>query len=142
MYKKHAKQIADLLNQRNQLTDKYYADKILELANNYEYLTDENDNIIAAVQIKKVQWYQWELCHLTVSPAHEGKEYAKRLIKEAEKKAIKGRARIIQCTIRENNEPSQRLFSKNGYKNVSTFFNPDSENNVGVWQKILSPTHK
>ena len=141
MNKKHAKQIADLLNKRSQLDTRYDADQIIRSRDDYEYKIDKNDNIIAAVQIKKIQWYQWELCHLTVCLAHEGNCYGKKLIKKAEKKAKKGGALIIQCTIRENNESSQRLFSKNGYKHVSTFFNSASGNNVGVWQKILSPTH-
>jgi len=53
-------------------------------------------------------------------------------------KAKNGGARIIQCTIREDNERSKGLFSKNGYKQVLTFYNPASRNNVEVWQKIVS----
>ena len=60
---------------------------ILQSANNYEYFLDKDDNVFAAVEIKKVQWYQWEIRHLTVSKFYEGKGYGTKLVKKAEKKA-------------------------------------------------------
>ena len=138
MKKKHAAQISDLINKRNQLPVKYDANKVLKSENDYKYHLDKNDNVIAAVEIKKVQWYQWELCHLTVCERHEGKGYGKKLIKHAEQKAKKRGSRLIQCTIREDNDRSKSLFLKNGYKHVSTFFNAETGNDVGVWQKVMS----
>lgn len=86
---KQAKQIANLLNKRNQLVKKYSAKQILDAEDDYEYLVENNDNVVAAVKIKKIQWYQWELCHLTVDEGYEGKGYGTKLINRAEKKAKK-----------------------------------------------------
>ena len=138
MNKKHAKQLAELLNERNELVVNYDANKILTDEEKYEYICQKN-KVIACVEIKKVQWYQWELRHLTVSESHEGQGFAKKLLKLAEKRAIDGRARIIQCTIRENNKGSKGLFQRNQYIHVSTFSNEVNGNNVEVWQKIVCP---
>ena len=137
MDKKQANMIADLLNRRNKLDGEYYEEKVLKYAKNYECIVDKNDNLIAAVEIVSVQWYQWELRHLSVHESYIRKGHGTELIKKAEKKAEKGRARIIQCTIREDNERSKSLFEKNGYEHVSTFHNDRTRKNVGVWQKIL-----
>lgn len=135
---KYAKQIADLLNERNKLVVRYDTNRVIKLSANFEYLLDKTDNVIGAIEIKKVQWYQWELCHLTVDIRFEGKGYGGKLIKKAEAKAKKEGALIIQCTIREDNERSKNLFSKNGYKHKSTFYYPMSGHNVTVWQKVIS----
>jgi len=132
MEKKHAKKIADLLNKRNQLVKKYTDKQVLNAQDNYEYLLENNDNVIAAVKIRKIQWYQWELCHLTVDEGYEGKGYGTKLINMAQQKAKKGRALIIQCTIREDNIRSKCLFLKEGFKYCSTFFYPASRNNVEI----------
>jgi N-acetylglutamate synthase-like GNAT family acetyltransferase len=138
MKEKHAKQIADLLNRRNQLVIEYKASQVLDAEDDYEYLLDNDDNVVAAVKIKKMQWYQWELCHLTVNEEHEGKGYGPKLIKRAEQNTKKGGALIIQCTIREDNIRSKCLFLKEGFKYCSTFFYPISKNNVGIWQKVIN----
>lgn len=134
---KQAKQIANLLNKRNQLVKKYSAKQILDAEDDYEYLVENNDNVVAAVKIKKIQWYQWELCHLTVDEGYEGKGYGTKLINRAEKKAKKEGALIIQCTIREDNIRSKCLFLKEGFKYCSTFIYPVSKNKVEIWQKVI-----
>ena len=55
----------------------------------------------------------------------------------AEGKAKKQGARIIQCTIRDDNKNSIRLFSANGYENVNKFYNVVTKNVVLVFQKSL-----
>lgn len=100
MNKEHAKGIADLLNRRNELDGEYNPEKILKSSNDYEFHLDKNGKVIAAVNIKKIQWLQWELKHLSVHESHLRKGHGMRLIAKAEQKAVKGRARIIQCTIR------------------------------------------
>lgn len=138
MKKEYAQNIADLLNRRNKLDGEYSADRILESSNDYEFQLDESGYVISAVKIKKVtNWYQWELSHLSVHESHLEKGYGKKMIMKAEQKAEEGGARIIQCTIREDNEPSKHIFHKTGYQQVSAFYNRRTGNNVGVWQKIL-----
>ena len=137
MDKNTAIQIAELLNQRNQLTREYTAEKILQNAENYIY-EQENNILIACVEVKKVQWYQREILHLSVNKNYEGQEYGQRLIAKAEEIAIGDGAKILQCTIRTDNNRSEHVFNMCGYKQVAVFYNPDSGNDVGVWQKVVS----
>ncbi|BDU25169.1 GNAT family N-acetyltransferase [Flavobacterium sp. GSB-24] len=132
-----AEQIADLLNERNQLVTKYTFSSILDSSENYVYLEDSG-KIIACAESKKVQWYQWEISHVLVAADYEGKGFGKKILSKAEAKANQGGAKILQCTIRTNNENSIRLFSRNGYTKVNRFFYPKSGNWVYVYQKCVS----
>lgn len=137
MTKEQAKQIATLLNERNKLVNEYSPDDVLAKEQNYVYL-DEKSTIIACAESKKVQWYQWEICHVSVDKTYEGKELGSKILKLAEKKAIEGGAKILQCTIRSNNESSLRLFLAKGYTKTTSFFYPNSGNWVHVLQKSVS----
>ncbi len=134
---KHAAQIADLINTRNQLVKKYTSKGILESAQNYLYKT-EDGVVVACIEAKRVQWYQWEVCHLSVHSQCEGKGFGSSMIHEAEQHAIEKGARIIQCTIRVGNVESERVFSRNGYQRTVAFYYPPSGNMVAVWQKVVS----
>ena len=137
MRSEHARQIAELLNSRNQLVRNYDANMILGKANDFLYEL-KDDIVVACIEAKKVQWYQWEVCHLTVAPKSEGQGLGSLMILKAEERAKNGGARIIQCTIRAGNAESERAFERNGYSRVSEFYYPNSGNNVGVWQKVVS----
>lgn len=138
MRRRDAEHIAALLNARNQLTKKYDADAVMNESGNYVYRIIDGQ-VIACVEVKPVQWYQAEILHLTVHRDHEGKGYAKQLLASALDRAKAQRARVAQCTIREGNERSEKLFSAFGFALVGLFRNERSRNNVGIWQKILIP---
>lgn len=131
--------IAKLLNERNELTVKYTGDRVLQEADDYRFTAAESGEVVACVQIKRVQWYQFEVCHLTVAAGNERKGTAKALLRDVERVARSKDARLLQCTIREDNEPSQTLFEGFGFRRVGIFFNERSGNNVGVYQKVLVP---
>jgi len=133
-----ADQIATLLNERNQLTVKYNRKRVLDSAENYLCRYSETREVIACVEIKRVQWYQAEVLHLTVAKDHERKGHAKALLCEAERLARTKGARLLQCTIRRDNEGSSKLFEAFGFLHISTFLNEDSGNNVRVFQKVLA----
>ncbi len=135
--KEQAGQIAELLNTRNELTKKYTAEEVIKAADNY-LLELDKDVVIGCVEVKKMQWYQWEIRHLSVSKAHEGRGLGKRLIRRAEDQAKRDGARIVQCTIRVGNEASEGIFRGNGYHQTCCFFNASAERYVAVWQKVLS----
>ena len=137
MKPEHAKQIADLLNSRNQLTRDYDDEMILNRADDFIYEL-EDDAVVTCIEAKKVQWYQWEVCHLSVALENEGKGLGNSMIQKAEEKARNGKARIIQCTIRVGNAKSERAFERNGYRRVSEFYYPKNGNTVSVWQKVIS----
>lgn len=138
MDRSQAEQIAALLNTQNQLTVHYDADRVLEFQANYLVRLDSAENVIACAELKKVQWYQFELLHVTVSHAHHRQGLARSLISEAQDRAIEGGARILQSTIRSGNTASQELFKSSGFELVSTFYNARSKNIIGVWQRVLS----
>ena len=134
----HAEQIAALLNTRNQLTLKYTRQRVQDHSKNYICRFSETNEVVGCVEIKAVQWYQTEVCHLTVAETETKKGHAKALLCEAERIARASGARILQCTIREDNIASRSLFEGFGFSRTSTFNNPSSGNNVGVFQKVLS----
>jgi N-acetylglutamate synthase-like GNAT family acetyltransferase len=134
----HARQIADLLNSQNQLVRQYDADLVLKSAQNYLHNLTDTGKVIACVELKRVQWYQFEIAHLTVAPDALGKGFAARLVRRCEEQANKHGGRVLQCTIRVGNERSQKLFEKAGFSRVSQFYYPLSQNDVGVWQKVIS----
>jgi len=136
MTEKNAEQIAKLLNERNNLVIKYTAQKVLDFQSNYVFIEEDN-MVVACAESKKVQWYQSEVSHLSVSEKKEGQGLGKKILSLAEQKAKKDEAIIIQCTIRTNNEGSIRLFSRKGYIIVNRFFYPKSGNWVYILQKSV-----
>ena len=138
MDRSHAKQIADLLNERNKLVVHYDADRVLTVAENYLYLLSDDSEVNACIELKRVQWYQYEIDHLTVRACREGKGEAFKLLQMAEQRARELGGRILQCTIRHDNGRSQHLFEKSGFLHTVDFYYPVSGNNVGVWQKSIS----
>ncbi|HEV2174063.1 MAG TPA: GNAT family N-acetyltransferase, partial [Nitrospira sp.] len=132
MNAQEAREIATLLNRRNQLTVAHTETSVLAHAGNYASKVLDG-RVAAAVEVKSVQWYQAELRHLTVHEEHEGKGLARELAALAEQRARDLGARVIQCTIREGNSDSERLFRAAGYCRTLTFYNSDSGNYVAVW---------
>src|ERR1700730_7319236 len=133
--KEQAGQIAELLNTRNELTKKYTAEEVIKAADNY-LLELDKDVVIGCVEVKKMQWYQWEIRHLCVSKAHEGHGMGTRLVRQAEDKAKNSGARIVQCTIRVGNKASEETFRRSGYREACCFFNAGPDRYVAVWQKV------
>lgn len=134
-----AKSIAALLNARNELTVPYDRDKVMSQAEDYLCRLSDDGEVIGCVQIKKVQWYQYEVLHLTVGYGHERRGHAKALLEDAEALGRARRARILQCTIRFDNVASKALFQSYGYIRVNAFLNEVSGKIVEVWQKALVP---
>ncbi|MBE9526356.1 MAG: GNAT family N-acetyltransferase [Proteobacteria bacterium] len=131
-----AKQIAELLNSENQLVVPYTEQKIMDSKDNYLFEADDNDEVVSCIECKKVQWYQFEVCHLTVNPKHRRNGHGKKILLKAISHSKANRGRVIQCTIREGNDASSGLFLDNGFVKTSTFFYPDSGNDVSVYQKV------
>jgi len=136
MTDEQAAQIAHLLNTLNQLQVNYTAERVLEHADDYLYEI-EGGAVVACVEVKKVQWYQCEICHLSVSEQYQHRGLGKRLIRRGEEKARAEGARIVQCTIRVGNTASEEAFRRNGYVQACCFLNARTGNYVVVWQKVL-----
>ena len=132
-----ANQIAKLINARNQLTKNYNSKEILKRKDDFVYVVD-GETVLACAETKSVQWYQSEICHVSVAENAEGKGYGGRILELAEKQAMKQGARLFQCTIRANNGNSIHLFESKGYHRTSSFLNTKSGNWVHVYQKAVS----
>ena len=137
MTQTEAKQIAALLNTRNQLTTAWSETKVLDQKDEFVFIA-EADTVIACAQSKKVSWYQWEICHVSIKEEYQRQGFASQILKLAEDKAISEGAKILQCTIRSNNGPSQNLFVSKGYIRTCAFYNVGSSNWVNVYQKSVS----
>src|SRR5690349_308631 len=110
MTEQQADQIAHLLNTRNELVLNYNKLRVLQCSDNYLIRCDNDGNVMAFIEVVKVQWYQTELRHLTVAEGHERQGHARGLIQEAEDIARSQRRGILQCTIRESNVRSRDVF--------------------------------
>lgn len=137
-----AEQICKLLNTQNQLSVNYTAAKVLKHFDRYLVRLGDDSQVVGVVEVKKVQWYQCEVDHLSVHPDARGQGIAKTLLQDAEAKAKQLGARIAQCTIRVGNKESQGLFTANGYVATITFLNQQNGNQVTVYQKVLMPERK
>jgi ribosomal protein S18 acetylase RimI-like enzyme len=137
MTEAEAKQIAELLNERNQLARQYIVDDILKNADNYEYEL-RGGKVVACVERKKVQWYQWEIRHLSVLKEYEGKGVASLVYQRTEKAARTNGAAVLQCTIREENTRSEAFFKRQNFVKVGRFLYGVTGNAVGLWQKVVS----
>lgn len=137
MSREVAEQIAHLLNTQNKLTVPYTAPRILEHEDRYLTSCDESAKVIGAVEVKKVQWYQCEIDHVSVDPGHKRHGVGSALLEAAEERARQLGARVAQCTIRVGNVESDGLFKKKGYTGTVTFRNADSGNDVTVYQRVL-----
>ena len=133
-----AVQIADLLNAQNNLMNSYDAATVLNHADRYIVKLGENQKVLGCIEVKKVQWYQFEIDHLSVHPEEKRKGLGTALLTEAEARARQLGARIAQCTIRLGNTASEKLFNKNGYTKTVTFKNSQNGNQIAVYQKVLS----
>ena len=136
MTTEQAQHIANLLNSRNRLTIPYTADRVKASEDDYVF-ESKDDEVFACVQVKKVQWYQSEILHLSVRSEHEGKGWGKRMIARAEQKAKEQGSRIAQCTIRVGNIGSEAVFLKSSFHEACRFQNAASGNEVAVFQKVL-----
>ncbi|OPY62668.1 MAG: putative acetyltransferase [Syntrophorhabdus sp. PtaU1.Bin002] len=137
MTEKQAEQIAELLNKQNQLTRKYDRNDILQRRDCFVTEVDVSGDVLGAVEVEKIQWYQAEIKHLSVAENQQGRGLGRDLLSRAERKAIDAGARIAQCTIRDNNTASIKLFLSSGYKHTLTFVNQDTRNRVMIMQKLI-----
>ena len=132
-----AEQIATLLNAQNQLTVPYTKARVLDHEDRYITKLDDSGVVVGVVEVKKLQWYQCEIDHISVDPGFKRKGFGSALLEAAEARARQLGARVAQCTIRVGNVESEGLFRKRGYVGTVTFRNEDSGHDVTVYQRVL-----
>lgn len=132
-----AEQIAALLNDRNQLARNYAGADVVAEKGNYIYELRKGE-VVACIERRVVQWYQLEVRHLSVAIAWERKGLGSIVYQRTEEFGRSKGVCLVQCTIREGNEASERFFRNHGFAKVGRFFYAPTANNVGVWQKVLA----
>ena len=137
MNKNVADQIAELLNENNSLTTPYTRVGIRNYDDDYIVLQDE-DIVIGCVCVKRIQWYQFEIKHLVVNKDYRSMGYGKSLIDSAITFAKERGGLIVQCTIKKENVNTRTLFSKWGFDETINFINPNSGNNLVIYQKNIT----
>jgi ribosomal protein S18 acetylase RimI-like enzyme len=130
------KQIVSLINNQNRLAQHQTLEMLLDKGHCIVSVNDEG-TLVGCVRVVKVQWYQWELFHLSVLPDYRRQGQATALLLKAEAHAKQEGASIVQCTVRMGNVESEALFSKSGYTAGAVFTNRESGNMVRVYQKSL-----
>lgn len=135
MNRTHAQQIADLLNSYNELSSEYDYRGVLNQRCTYiTYLS--KDTIVGCVAFKNKSWYQCEAIHLSVDEHYRGKGIATRLLNKLETFARKREKKVIQSTVRCENEAMVKLNEKLGYKIVNQF-SGGSGRSLYIFQKVL-----
>lgn len=127
-----ASQIANLLNHQNKLSRRYTQDMILRKLDNYIYETQEDFGVIGCVCVKKVQWYQGEILHLSVHPYMHQQGIGSRLMLKAESRCRDLGLHIAQATIREDNIPCRKISENLGFEWTNRF------GDVLIYQKVLT----
>ncbi len=75
-----AEQIAKLLNDQNQLARQYDRDAILQRKECFVLREDTDGNVVGAVEVVKVQWYQVEIKHLSVASSQQRRGVGRELL--------------------------------------------------------------
>lgn len=92
--------------------------------------------LIACVKIQPINWYQADLSHLVVHPAHRRRGVASELIEAACQRARAADCRLVQATICRNNVPAENLFRASGFT-PSVSFVGLSGRTLLVWSTVL-----
>ena len=121
MNDQEAAQIADLLNQRNQLAQDIVVAGVLAEQNGYVYEVRQG-TVVACVEHRNVQWYQWEILHLSVAPDWERRGLCSIVYQRAEQAARSRNICLLQCTIRDGNKQSEGFFTKQGFSKTCACF--------------------
>jgi hypothetical protein len=136
MDQNHAGQIAALLNTRNQLVKNYDVKAILAARARFLFEV-RDDQVVGCVEVKKGP---------VVSGGGQSPHGPQGLLPAGDR-ASTSRCCYRAChqkqsphlAVYDNNVESTGLFLKNGFVRTALFLYPDSGNNVGVYQKVLSP---
>jgi len=95
------------------------------------------EDVVGVVEVKRVQWYQCEISHLSVDPRAQGAGIGTSLVEDAERRTREMGGRISQRTIRVGNAASEAVFTKRGFVPAALFRNERTGNEVRVYQKVV-----
>jgi ribosomal protein S18 acetylase RimI-like enzyme len=132
-----SRQVAELLNRRNELPTEYTAERVFKNKDNF-FVILKGEKLVAFGETKRVQWYQWEIRHVSVLEGYERRHYGTTVVTNLENIIRQGGGIIAQCTIRNGNFESDGLFTNCGFTRTIGFRNSATGNLVYVYQKNLT----
>lgn len=109
---KHADTIAELINRNNRLTQKYTAHKVMNSRAVY-FTLRFREVVLGCIALERVGYSLTEVKHLSVDSRFKRVGIGKRLVRLAEKRVI---TPFMYATVRNDNEPSYKLFLGLGYR--------------------------
>lgn len=140
MRDKHARQIADLINDRSGLTFRVYAEDVRRSNGSWVFITDPNDNVAACAHVETVNWYLGELSRVAVRKNLEGKGFGPEIMKRAEAAAKGMNLMVLMLTTRLDNFSAKCLFYRRKFRRTTRFFNPGTGHMLELWFKSLLPS--
>jgi len=130
-----ARQIAELINEHSPLATPVRVERVeRDLA---MYIRSERDGLVGAfAKLTKVSWYQGEISHVVARPEYRRQRQGTRVVNMACTHAEQLGLKIVQCTIRDGNIPSEGLFISCGFQAAASFTGR-SGHPLTIWQKVL-----
>ena len=133
-----AEQIAILINEQNELIKPYTTELIQKHSEEYQYKLDRHGDLVCCLRLKRVQWYQGELCHASSRQKERQNTAMYRILERTIQVALEKDIRLLQATVRASNIVPQKFLKSFGFEHTATFYYPVSGNDITVWQKNLS----
>lgn len=135
-----AKQIADLLNRRNNLPNKIRDYDIFR--GGYFYVDIEVEGgkrkVVSCVRAKRISFFAYELKHLSVSEDYQSKGLGSLMINMVESYVQTKKIPLIVATTNILNDPVNHLFGKLKYQRTKEFVNSNTNNKCYLWQKFVN----
>jgi len=102
----------------------------------YGFYSDvsKEGELVGIVGIHFRAWYCSEICHLFVKDSYRCKGVGTELVAHA---LMKVKTPLAVATVRENNLYSKKIFMKLGFKEATTFINPNTGNVVKLLFKEI-----
>jgi len=102
------------------------------------YVCDDSGRIAAAARLEQAQWYACEIRSVVVREELQGKGWGRRVLAEAERKALQRGVAVATATILTKNFASKCLFYSAGWRCAARFISPSSGKPIEMWVKTLA----
>lgn len=118
-------------------------DKILSDTKNYTYITDNDNNIIGAAQLKRKNWKKCSINNLIIDEKYRRQGHGKKLLEQIEDTVGYRGFKSIDALVDEDNEPTIKLLTTCGYTKNIVFYDITSKKYISTWEKpITCPRRK
>lgn len=137
MRDKHARQIAEIINDRNGLLTQLYTNDVLYSEGAWVVIRDAKDDVAACANVRTVTWYMGELSRVSTRRGLDGKGHGPEIVKRACAQARNMGLKVLILTTRADNFGAKCLFFRMGFRRVESFFNSDSGHPLELWSRAI-----